>query len=284
MKSIFNYFTLLATMFLVFDMQAQIQTPAASQPAKFETTVGLTKVTLEYSRPSKRGRVIYGDLVPFNALWRTGANKNSMITFSDNVKIGTTEVKGGTYAIFAKPGKTSWEIFFYNDTENWGTPEKWDDAKVVAKVTATPYTIPMTETFTLGVNNVSNSGFALEMLWDNVGVNVNIDVLSDMKVLNSINKVMSGPSANDYYNAARYYRESGKDLKQALTWMNKSIEMGNDQFYILRQKSLIEADMGNYKDAIATAKKSIEKSKEAGNNDYIKMNTDSIEMWSKKSK
>ncbi|HRO73488.1 MAG TPA: hypothetical protein PK611_07450, partial [Saprospiraceae bacterium] len=98
----------------------------------------------------------------------------------------------------------------------------------------------------------------------------------------SINKVMSGPSAGDYYNAARYYRESKKDLKQALAWMNKSIEMGNDMFYILRQKSLIEADMGNYKDAIATAKLSLQKSKEAGSNDYIKMNNDSIEMWSKK--
>jgi len=271
-------------MFLTIETNAQIQTPAASPVSKFETTIGLTKIAIDYSRPSKRGRVIYGDLVPFNTMWRTGANKNSTITFSDNVKIGNSELKGGSYAIFTKPGKTSWEIYFYSDTENWGLPEKWDDAKVAAKVSATPYTIPSTETFTIGINNVNNDGCSLEILWDNVGVNVNIDALTDNKVVNSINKVMSGPTANDYFSAARYYKESKKDLKQALAWMNKSIEMGNNMFFHLRQKSLIEADLGNYKDAIATAKLSLEKAKEAGNNDYIKMNNDSIEMWSKKLK
>ena len=282
MKSFFSYFTLLVSTFLVFELSAQVQTPAASQSAKFETTVGLTKISLEYSRPSKKGRVVYGDLVPYNAMWRTGANKNSIVTFSDNVKIGGTEVKGGSYAIFTKPGKSSWDIYFYSDTENWGVPAKWDDAKVAAKVSVTPYTIPAVETFTIGIDNVSNEGCTLSILWDNVGVNVGIDAMSDQKVVNSINKVMSGPTAGDYYNAARYYRESKKDLKQALAWMDKSIEMGSDRFWVLRQKSLIQADMGNYKDAIATARLSLAKAKEAGNNDYIKMNNDSIEMWSKK--
>lgn len=282
MKSFFIYFTLLISTFLVVDVSAQLQTPAASQRAKFETTVGLTNVSLDYSRPSKKGRTIYGDLVPLNTMWRTGANKNSIITFSDNVKIGTSEVKGGSYAIFTKPGKTSWDIYFYNDTENWGMPAKWDDNKVVAKVTVPVKTIPTVETFTLSIDNVANEGCTLSILWDNVGVNIDIDVLTDSKVVNNINKVMSGPSAADYYNAARYYRESKKDLKQALEWMNKSIAMGNDMFYIIRQKSLIEADMGNYKDAIKTANLSLEKAKEAGSNDYIKMNMDSIAEWSKK--
>ncbi|MCZ2099925.1 MAG: DUF2911 domain-containing protein [Chitinophagales bacterium] len=282
MKSVFIYFTLLISTFLVVDVSAQLQTPAASQRAKFETTVGLTNVSLDYSRPSKKGRTIYGDLVPLNTMWRTGANKNSIITFSDNVKIGTSEVKGGSYAIFTKPGKTSWDIYFYNDTENWGVPAKWDDDKVAAKVTVPVKTIPTVETFTLSIDNVANEGCTLSILWDNVGVNIDIDVLTDSKVVNNINKVMSGPSAADYYNAARYYRESKKDLKQALEWMNKSIAMGNDMFYIIRQKSLIEADMGNYKDAIKTATLSLEKSKEAGSNDYIKMNMDSIAEWSKK--
>ncbi len=282
MKSFFSYFTLLVSTFLVFELNAQVQTPAASQLAKFETTIGLTKVSLEYSRPSKKGRTVYGDLVPYDAMWRTGANKNSIVTFSDNVKIGGSEVKGGSYAIFAKPGKTSWDVYFYNDTENWGAPAKWDDTKVVAKVTVKPNVIPTVETFTIGIDNVSNEGGVLSISWDNVGVNVDIDAMSDQKVLNSINKVMSGPTAGDYYNAARYYRESKKDLKQALAWMNKSIEMGNDMFWVLRQKSQLQADMGNYQDAIATAKLSLAKAKEAGNNDYIKMNNDSIEMWSKK--
>ena len=282
MKSFFNLLLIPALSLLLLSADAQIKTPAASPSSKVETTVGLTNVTLDYSRPSKNGRKIFGDLVPFGSLWRTGANKNSIVTFSDDVMIGGKEVKKGSYAIFTKPGKDSWVVYFYSDTENWGTPEKWDDAKVAAKVMATPQSISMTETFTLNIANVTNESCHLEIIWDNVNVPVKIEVPTDKKVSSAITQVMAGPSAGDYYNAARYYREAKKDLKQALTWMNKSIEMGNDKFWVLRQKSLIEADLGDYKAAIATANSSLAKAKEAGNNDYIKMNMDSIAAWSKK--
>jgi hypothetical protein len=282
MKNIFNMLFVCASLLLITDASAQIKTPAASPSAKVSTTVGLTDITLDYSRPSKNGRKIYGDLVPFDALWRTGANKNSIVTFSDDVMIGGSEVKKGSYAIFAKPGKSSWEVNFYSDTENWGTPEKWDDTKVAAKVMVTPQTYANTETFTLNIGNVTNESCHLEIIWDNVLVPVKIEVPTDKKVSANITQVMAGPSAGDYYNAARYYREAKKDLNQALSWMNKSVEMGNDKFWVLRQKSLIEADMGNYKAAIATANQSLAKAKEAGNNDYIKMNMDSIAAWSKK--
>ncbi|HLO53457.1 MAG TPA: DUF2911 domain-containing protein [Saprospiraceae bacterium] len=282
MKSFFNLLLIPALSLLLVSADAQIKTPAASPSSKVETTVGLTNVTLDYSRPSKNGRKIFGDLVPFGSLWRTGANKNSIVTFSDDVMIGGKEVKKGSYAIFTKPSQTSWEVTFYTDTENWGTPEKWDDAKVAAKVMVSPQAINTVETFTLNVGNVTNESFHLEIMWDNVNVPVKIEVPTDKKVSSSITAVMAGPSANDYYNAARYYREAKKDLTQALAWMNKSVEMGNDKFWILRQKSLIEADMGNFKAAIATANESLAKAKEAGNNDYIKMNMDSIAAWSKK--
>jgi len=282
MKNIFKLFVL-GTFLLAFSTsQAQIKTPAASQGAKLETTVGLTSITLDYSRPSKNGRKIFGDLVPYDAMWRTGANKNSIITFSDDVMIGGATLKSGSYAIFTKPGKTSWDVYFYSDTENWGTPEKWDDTKVAAKLSVNPQTVSSTETFTLNIANVTNESCHLEITWDNVNVPVKIEVPTDKKVSGSITQVMAGPSAGDYYNAARYYREAKKDLNQALVWMNKSVEMGNDKFWVLRQKSLIEADMGNYKAAIATANVSLAKAKEAGNKDYIKMNMDSIEAWSKK--
>jgi len=286
MKSMVNYsvalFVFMMSVFAISDVNAQIKTPAASQLAKLETTVGLTSVTIEYSRPSKNNRKIFGDLVPFDQMWRTGANKNTMVTFSDDVMIGGNEVKKGTYAIFAKPGKNNWEINFYSDTENWGTPEKWEDAKVAAKVMATPTTTNNTETLTFEIGNVSNETASIDMSWDNVMVSVPFSVPTDKKVSSAITAVMAGPSAGDYYNAARYYREAKKDLTQAMTWMNKSIEMGNDKFWVLRQKSLIEAEMGNFKAAIATANQSIAKAQEAGNNDYVKMNNDSIATWTKK--
>lgn len=282
MKNVFSFFSMAFCLMVLPNLNAQIKTPAASPTAKFSTTVGLTDIALEYSRPSKNGRKIYGDLVPFDAMWRTGANKNTTISFSDDVVIGGTEVKKGNYAIFTKPGKTDWEVYFYNDTENWGTPEKWDDTKVAAKVMVTPQNTSNTETFTINIGNVTNESCTLDLTWDNLNVPVKIMVPTDKKVSANITQVMAGPTAGDYYNAARYYREAKKDLHQALAWMNKSVEMGNDKFWVLRQKSLIEADMGNYKAAIATANQSLTKAKEAGNNDYIKMNMDSIAAWSKK--
>ncbi|MBK8515507.1 MAG: DUF2911 domain-containing protein [Saprospiraceae bacterium] len=282
MKNIFNFLLFGALVMMFSSTQAQIATPAPSQTAKLETTVGLTKVVLEYSRPSKNGRKIYGDLVPFDALWRTGANKNSMISFSDDVKIGGTDVKKGNYAIFTKPGKASWDVYFYSDTENWGTPEKWDETKVAAKVMVTPQSANTVETLTMNIANVTNDGCNLEITWDNVNIPVKIEVPTDKKVSEAIAQVMSGPSAGDYYNAATYYRTAKKDLKQALAWMNKSIEMGNDKYWVLRQKSLIQSDMGDYKGAVETAKMSLTKATEAANKDYIKMNNDSIAMWSKK--
>jgi hypothetical protein len=279
-----NLLTILVFSLLVINqnVNAQIKTPASSSPAKFETTVGLTTINLEYSRPSKNDRVIFGDLVPYNTMWRTGANKNSMITFSDDVMIGGNEVKKGTYAIFAKPSTSAWEVNFYGNTENWGVPENWDEALVAAKVMVTPSkTATVTETFTLNIGNVTNNSCHLELAWDNLLLPIKIDVPTDKKVNANIDQVMAGPTAGDYYNAARYYRESKKDLNKALEWMNKSIEMGNNKFWILRQKSLIEADMKNYRSAIETAKVSLEMSKEAKNNDYVKMNEDSIASWSK---
>lgn len=262
---------------------SQIKVPAASPLAKAEYTVGLTTINVEYSRPSKNNRKIYGDLVSYNNLWRTGANKNSMVTFSDDVMIGGSEVKKGTYAVFAKPTIGQWEVYFYSDTENWGTPEKWNDSLVAAKVMVTPVMLNQTvETFTINVANVTNNSCHLEITWENLNVPIKIEVPTDKKVSANISQVMAGPTANDYYSAARYYRESKKDLRQALAWMDTSIGMGNNKFWHLRVKSLIQADMGSFKDAIETAKESLKLATEAGNNDYIKMNNESIAEWSKK--
>lgn len=285
MKNILIQISAFILAFVSVEMHAQLKTPAASPLGKVEQTVGLTTISVEYSRPSASGRKIFGDLVPYNTLWRTAANKNTMITFSDDVMIGGTEVKKGTYAIFTKPGTANWEVYFYTDTENWGVPEKWDDGKVAAKVMVTPQTLAnKIETFTINIGHITNDYCHLEIMWENTNVPVKIEVPTDKKVTANIKQIMAGPTAGDYYNAAVYYRTAKKDLQQALEWMNKSIEMGNERFWVYRQKSLIQADMGDYKGAVATANKSLDMSKEAGNADYIKMNEESIKEWSKKIK
>jgi len=260
---------------------AQIQTPQPSPFSKVEQKVGLTDVSIEYSRPGMRGREIFGNLVPFGKVWRTGANANTKITFSDDVKIAGKELKKGTYALYTIPNKDSWEILFYSDSNNWGTPEKWDDNKVALKATAEVQQMPTKmESFTILIDELKSNSAALNFIWENTIVTLPFEVPTDAKTLASIEKVMNGPSAGDYFSAATYYHESGKDLKKALEWVNKAVEMeGDDAFWMLRQKSLIEANLGMKKEAIASAKRSLASAEKAGNADYVKMNKDSLKEW-----
>lgn len=261
--------------------EAQIKTPAPSPFQKIEQKVGLTDVTLEYSRPSMRGREIFGGLVPYNELWRTGANANSKITFSDDVTVGGTTLKAGSYAIFTKPGVQSWEVYFYSDSDNWGTPEKWDDTKVAAKVTSPVYPMPMeVQSFTMSFDDLTNNSANLGMLWEKTYVGIPLKFTTDKAVTASIDAVMNGPSANDYYAAAVYYLESGKDINKAKTWIDKAISMREKPaFWYHRQQSLIYAKAGDKKGAIKAAKTSLKLAEEAGNADYIALNKKSIAVW-----
>lgn len=263
-------------------INAQIKTPQPSPSSKLEQVVGLTDVTLEYSRPSMRGRVIFGGLVPYGKLWRTGANANTKITFSDNVTIDGQELLKGTYAIYTIPNETTWDVIFYSDANNWGTPQVWDESKVAAKTTVAVKPISYNvETFTIDINNLSNNRATLNMIWEKTHIAVPFDVPTDAIASKSIEVTMAGPSDNDYFQAATYYHTEGKDLKQALAWMKKAIEGDDPEFWYLRRMSLIQADLGDKKGAIATAKLSLAGAEKANNADYVKMNKESIAEWTK---
>ncbi len=267
----------------IFSMAiGQVKTPAASPSIKIEQEFGLTTVNLEYSRPGVKDRTIFGDLVPYDKMWRTGANKNTMITFSDDVTFAGTDVEAGTYALFTKPGKDMWDVYLYTDTENWGTPEDWDESKVAAKTMVKSTQLQSSvETFTLGLDNVSSDKADLVLTWDKAHVAIPLAVATDDMAMKTIDKVMDGPSAGDYYNAARYYRENGKDLDKALTWMTKAVEGRGETFWNTRQLALIQADKGDYKTAMATIKKSIDLAKTAGNDNYVKFGEASLAEWKK---
>ncbi len=276
----------LLTLLLVFTgitFQAQIKTPQPSPTSKVEQKVGLTDVTLEYSRPSMRGRTIFGDLVPFNKNWRTGANANTKITFSTDVVIDGKDLKKGTYAIYSTPNKDAWDIIFYSDAKNWGLPQEWDAAKVALKTNlkTSPLGFDM-ETFTMAFGDLADGNSAtLYIMWENTEVGIKINVPTEKIAMKSIETVLAGPSANDYFGAASYYNANDKDAKQALEWIDKAVVMNPDAFWMTRQKSLIQAKMGDKKGAIATAKTSLEVAEKAGNADYVKMNKESIAKWSK---
>lgn len=283
MKStILTAITLFSTTLIGF---AQIKTPAPSPTGKLSQDVGLIKIEVEYSRPSAKGRKIFGDLVPFGELWRTGANASTKVTFSDKVQTSNISLDKGTYALYTIPGNKEWTIIFYKNTSYWGIPEPKDfkEDEVAARFNVPAQsTANKVETFTIEIGNLRNDGADLELSWENTRVVIPITSDTDSKVMADIKSTMEGPNANAYYSAARYYYEEKKDMKQALEWVNASLEKGGDKFWILRLKANIQAELGMYKDAITTANKSTELAKVDGNADYPRMNEKSIGEWTKK--
>ncbi len=273
-----------ATLMFVSFMGAQVRTPAPSPKAHVEQVVGLTDVTVDYSRPGMKGRTIFGDLVPFGKLWRTGANANTTISFSEDVVIGGNTLKKGKYALFTTPKADNWEIFFYGTTDNWGTPEEWDETKVALKATAKPEMLNRNvESLTIAINGLDNNFGMLEISWEKTIVALKFEVPTKKAATESIKKALAGPTAGDYFSAAQYYYQSEGDMKVALEYVNKSLELNKDTpFWYTRLKSLIQAKTGDKKGAIETAKISLAAAEAAKNADYVKMNKDSIAEWSKK--
>lgn len=265
-----------------FSANAQIKTPAPSPAQKIEQKVGLTDVTLEYSRPSMKGRKIFGGLEDYGKVWRTGANANTKLTFSTDFTVDGKTLKKGTYALYTIPGEKTWDVILYSDATNWGNPRKWDEEKVVAKVNVPVYPMPMPiETFTISFDDLTNNSGVVGIMWEKTYVGLKFETPTDKMVSSSIDKIMAGPSANDMYGAAVYYLQAGKDIKQAQEWIDKAVEMTSDKprFWFLRQQSLIHAKAGNKKSAIAAAKESLKHATTAKNAGYIKMNKASLKEW-----
>jgi len=261
---------------------AQVKTPQPSPLGKIEQKVGLTDVTVEYSRPGVKGRKIFGDLVPFDKMWRAGANSNTKVTFSTDVNIGGKDLKKGTYALFIKPSATAWEIYFYTDTKNWGTPKEWDASKVALSTSVKTEKMPvMIESFTFTIDDLTNNGAILGVLWENTYAGIKFNVPTDKIVSKDIDKVMAGPGAQDYYASAAYYLSEGKDINKAKEWIDKAVEMTKDKpkFWYLRRQALIHAKAGDKKGAIKAAKASLKYAEEANNASYIKQNKDSLKEW-----
>ncbi|MQP25839.1 DUF2911 domain-containing protein [Flavobacterium sp. LMO8] len=267
-------------------VEAQVKTPQSSPLAKVEQVVGLSTVQVEYSRPSAKGRTVYGDLVPFGKMWRTGANANTIITFSEDVKIDGKDLKKGKYALYTTPKADSWDVIFYSDTNNWGLPEKWEESNVALKITVKPETLHKSiESLSIFLNNLTNDTGVIELAWERTMVSVPFSVPTQDIAMKSIEKALAGPTANDYFASAQYFYQSNGDMNKALSWVNNAISNSPKDrdvpFWYLRLKSLIQAKQGDKKGAIATAKESLALSVKAGNGDYEKMNKDSIAEWSK---
>jgi len=273
-------FTLLCICGTVWVNQAQVQTPKASVPESLKTQVGLTEINIEYSRPSKRDRTLFGEVVPYGEMWRTGANASSTIQFSDDVIMDGQTVKAGKYAIFTIPEENNWTLFLYDETNNWGNQVQWDDKKVVAKtVVNVVKNAPSQETFSISLDHITMDSAMLTLQWGEVLVAAKIEVPTDKKAMASIQKTMSNnPEAQDYLDAANYYSNTNKDIQQAKTWIDTGIKMlDKPAFYQLYAQALIHYKAGDKNSALSIAKRSLEASIAANDGAYIRMNKELIE-------
>ncbi len=256
---------------------AQVQTPQPSPAASVSTVVGLTDVKIDYSRPSAKGRKIFGEgavLLPYGAIWRTGANTGTKITFSDDVKVEGTAVPKGEYLIFSWPGATEWTVSLYKDISLGGNTGGYDKTKEAAnfKVKSEKLTEKV-ETLTINIGDIAGDSKTakVQIAWENTSVKFTIAVDFDAKVMKSI-EASTKVNPNNYLSAAVYYLENGKDLKQALEWVNKADEANPTAFWIKYQKARIQKGLGDKAGALATSKASWEGAKAANNRDYQTMN------------
>lgn len=263
---------------------AQVKTPQASPASTVKQTIGLSEVTVEYSRPSTNNRKVFGNLVPMNQLWRTGANGSTDISFKNDATFNGIPVPAGKYALYTIPSANDWEVILYKDTEQWGAPKELKadliaaKTKVKAEKSANSF-----ETFTIGFDDLKTDKANLVLSWENTIVKVPIVMDSTKEVLASITRTLASKEAkgSDYHQAASYYFETGMDVKKALEYTKKANQLQPDTFYMLKLQSEIEAANGMKKEAIATASKSSSLAKKEGNDDYVKMNADNIAKWSK---
>ena len=249
-------FLLLLSLIIVTSSFAQLKSPNASPRSNISQIIGLVSANLDYSRPSKKGREIFGGLVPYNKIWRTGANNPTTISFSDYVKINNQLISAGEYHLYSVPTESTLDLVIYEKTDAWGSLPTFDKSKVIARVSSDFIDLPNTvETFTISFENISNNGSTLNIMWDNKLAIYNIDALTKDKMINNINNVMNNnPSSNDYSRAAMYYFEEDIDIEKAMEWINKAYkDSDNLRYWHLRYKALIYEKAGKLNKALEYA-------------------------------
>lgn len=250
--------------------------PQASPAQTISQSFATSKIEISYSRPSVRGRTIFGDVVPFDKVWRTGANNATTIYFGEDVTVNNTKLPKGKYGLLTIPGKEEWIIILSKDT-TVTSPNDYKQENDAVRIKVKPTMLNKhIETFTIDIANLKNNSADIELKWANTEVSFHVSTDIDSKIMKQIDEVMN-TDKRPYYQAASYYYENDKDLKKALEWINKAIEQRPEAFWIYHLKAKIQAKLKDYNGAIATAEISKEKAIKAEYDEYIKMNEKLIE-------
>lgn len=268
------FLAVIAAAFFTATKAQQLTTPQPSPTQTVKQNFGLSAIDLSYSRPGMKGRKIFGDLVPYGKVWRTGANGATTLTFGDDVTIGGTKIPAGKYGLLTIPGEKEWIIIISKQTDVT-SPDAYKQDQDVVRVSVTPQTMPVVmETFTISFDFMKSNSCVLSLLWDKTWVAFEITTDVDSKVMKSIDNIMNKDN-RPYYNAASYYYDNGKDMNQALTWINKAVEAApNEQPWVHTLKTRILVKLGKKAEAIAAANNAIRVATETKNPDFVKQNED----------
>lgn len=265
----------LAVVALGLSIATSAQDVIAPQPSSGQTITqdfGLGKITVNYSRPSMKGRKIFGSLEPFDKVWRTGANSATVLTFTDAVSFGGKEIPAGEYGLFTIPNKTEWTVILSKAAKQWGayTYNENDD---VLRIKVKPIVLKnKVETFTIQFADVLPTASQLQLMWENTLVSINLTTNIDEKVMSRIDAAMKGEK-KPYFQAAIYYLENGKDLNKALAWVNEAEKAAPKAPYIKLWKGKIQLKMGDKVGAQTSAQAGIDAAKAENNEEYIRLNS-----------
>lgn len=265
------FFGLLAV-FTVTNVDAQqLSTPQPSPTANVKQNFALSSIEISYSRPGMKGRKIFGDLVPYGKVWRTGANNATTITFGEEVTIGGKKVAAGKYGLLTIPDASSWTIIISKQTDVT-SPASYKEDQDVVRVKAEVMTLPFSiESFSIVTGDLKNNSCNVGLMWDNVYVQFPVTVDVDSKVMKQIENVMEKDN-KPYFAAASYYMENGKDLNKALEWYTKAEAQNPEAYWVVYQKASCLAKLGKKQEAIAAANKSMDLAKKGKNEDYVSLN------------
>jgi len=267
MKNILMMTLLVGMMFTSYGQGIKIPAPSPGQTIKQDFS--LSSIEVVYSRPVMKGRKIFGDIVPFGKLWRTGANSPTKFTFGEDVKVAGQSLKAGSYQVMSIPSEKSWVIIFSKGTNGVFNYNASED---VLKVTV-PSTMLATsvESFSIQFSDVSSNKLNIQMAWEKTSVSIPVETDVDSKIMGSIDRAMNIDS-KPYFEAASYYFETGRDIKKALEWATKAAEANPTAYWVFHLKAKIQVKTGDKVGAKATALKSIELAKAGKNDDYVALN------------
>lgn len=280
-----HFFTMLTAATVVLftaDAFSQIRTPRPSPTVTVKQNLALTEVEVNYSRPGVKDRKIFGDLVPFGTIWRTGANSVTTISFADAVTINGRVITAGKYALLSIPGEKEWTVIFSKDAEMGGVSD-YKQENDAARFTVRPRLLrEPVESFTIDFNNFKDEGARMSIMWESTSIDLDVTMDIDTKIEAAIKTTLGGDpenvKASDYHSAAVYYMGKGKNLDQALTWMEKSVEMSPNAFWYVHRHAELLGKMGRTDEAVSVAEKSLKMARENKDGDYgyVKRNEELI--------